>query len=107
MAADVPASVGGRQDEPLFRWVVKRDQYGREYKELVEVSPERPPPMPRQVINAQPGWYYDEQSGRMYRGQSPAPNTDPVLKVVNSHHHVYLVLLHLQTLDSLAVLPHL
>ena len=78
-----------RPGEPLFRWVMKRDQYGREYRELVEVSPERPPPIPRQVINAEPGWYYDGQTGRMYRGQSPAHNTDPV-KVVNSHHHVYL-----------------
>ena len=80
---------GHRPGEPLYRWVVKRDQYGREYKELVEVSPERPPPIPREVINAEPGWYYETQTGRMYRGQSPAQNTESV-RFENSQPHVYL-----------------
>ena len=62
---------GPEDAEKLYKWVVRRDQYGQVFKELVEASPERPS-APRQVVSASPGWYYDEQTNRMYRNLSPA-----------------------------------
>ena len=63
---------GPEDADKLYKWVVRRDQYGQVFKELVEASPERPP-APRQVVSASPGWYYDEQTNRMYKNPSPVP----------------------------------
>ena len=56
--------------EQLFKWVTGVDRYGEEYRTLVEATP---PPKPasqlknRLTVPDQPGWSYDEQTGRMYR----------------------------------------
>ena len=78
------------REETLFKWVYRRDQYGRDYKELVEASPERHPPVPKEVVEADPGWYYDEQSGRMYMGQPPAPtNGHASSAMMGGNPHIY------------------
>ena len=56
--------------DQLFKWVTGVDRYGEEYRTLVEVTPPpKPPPLPKKRIAVpdQPGWTYDEQTGRMYR----------------------------------------
>ena len=64
--------------EKLFKWVFKRDQYGRDFKELVEASPERPPSPPRHIVDTSPGWYFDEQTNRMYKNPTHShPTTHP------------------------------
>ena len=69
----------GHPDQPLaqlFKWVSHVDRYGDEYRTLVEATPppKQPPAPPKQkvIVQAQPGWSYDEHSGRMYRvGHQP------------------------------------
>ena len=56
--------------EKMFKWVTYLDRNGEEYKTLEEVTP--PPRQPAQpkarlVVQTQPGWLYDDQTGRMYR----------------------------------------
>ena len=81
------------QGEVLYKWVIKTDQYGREYKELVEVTPEILPTTPREVVTPAPGWYYDDQSGRMYRSMAQAPAAALLSEQVRGErgsHHVYV-----------------
>ena len=77
-----------QHEETLYKWVWKRDQYGREYKELVEFSPSISPARPRHVVETAPGWQYDEQTNRMYRTQVPSVNTLPGLH--NHQHQKYV-----------------
>ena len=84
-----PAHMPVREDT-LVKWVYRIDQYGRDYKELVEVSPERHPSVPREIVGADPGWYYDEQSGRMYMTQPSAPtNGHASSAMVRGTPHIY------------------
>ena len=56
--------------DKMFKWVTCVDRHGEEYKTLEEVTPPpRQPVQPRArlVVQTKPGWYYDDQSGRMYR----------------------------------------
>ena len=81
------------QGEVLYKWVMRTDQYGREYKELVEVAPGILLAKPREVVTPAPGWYYDDQSGRMYRSQVQAPAaavTGDQVRVERGPHHVYV-----------------
>ena len=59
-----------KQADTLFKWVTGVDRYGEEYRTLVEATPPpKPPPVPKKrlAVPEQPGWTYDEQTGRMYR----------------------------------------
>ena len=82
-------------DEKLYKWVLKRDQFGREYRELVEASPERPQPPPRQVVDTSPGWYYDEATGRLYRNSSPG-HTSSHTRYLDSHSWGHSPVIHQQ-----------
>ena len=66
-----PISQSDQPPAQLFKWVSHVDRYGAEYKTLIEATPppKQPPAPPKQriVVQAQPGWSYDEHSGRMYR----------------------------------------
>ena len=72
--------------EPLFKWVTQVDRFGGEFKSLVEVTP--PPrqpvvqPKPKVLVQADPGWFYDEETGRMYR-----KGAVPVHQEVGGHHY--------------------
>ena len=71
----------------LYKWVMKRDQYGVEYKELVEVPQVRSPARPRHVVDTDPGWQYDEYTNRMYRVQAPAHTVLPRTGVNQQHRY--------------------
>ena len=69
------ANVGSKSPtSPVYKWVLMRNQYGEDYKELVQVPQPKPksPARPKLVVDTEPGWQYDEQSNRMYRVQAPA-----------------------------------
>ena len=64
------ASPVQKSSEQLFKWVTGVDRYGAEYRTLVEATPppkQAPPPQRKVVVPTEPGWVYDESSGRMYR----------------------------------------
>ena len=73
LSGHIPGTRGSSQEETLYKWVLRRDCYGEQFKELVVVSPERPPAptRPRHIVDTSPGWYYDAQTNRMYPSQTP------------------------------------
>ena len=60
------------KEDTLYKWVLRKDRQGAEYQELVEVVPEKPAAKSRIIVDTEPGWFYDEHSGRMYRSQVPS-----------------------------------
>ena len=84
-APTIGSGQGEESTSTLYKWVMKRDQYGEEYKELVEVPRSKSPARPRLVVDAGPGWQYDEYSNRMYRVQPPTHNSVP-RNGSNQHH---------------------
>ena len=60
--------------EALYKWATKYDRYGEPYRTLVEhVVPPISKQKTRTVVNTEPGWYYDEQSGRAYQTRTTSP----------------------------------
>ena len=72
------ASLGrGQVPEILYKWTTKYDSYGEPYRTLVEhVVPPIPKQKTRTVVSTEPGWYYDEQSGRAYQTRTTTPSYD-------------------------------
>ena len=66
-----------QQSAPLYQWVFKMDQFGEEYKELVEVTQARSPAQPRHIVDTDPGWQFDEHTNKMYRTHAQPSNTLP------------------------------
>ena len=67
---DRPASpdMPKNSEDVLYKWVTRCDRYGEQYRTLVEhVVPKPLPLRHRTVVDTEPGWVYDHQSGRAYQ----------------------------------------